>query len=344
MDGSSYANTYRPQQIELLEPTKRERVTIEWLFNRIEDVKFREWLMKMMAYVVQHPGVKIQSVPLIWSETQGNGKSTILKEIPELLVGSQYSREVNYTLLKTDFSDYLMNAWHINLTEFRAGTRAERAGIGEKLKPWITDRTIAIHPKGMAAFTMPNRLWITATSNEADAAPISYGDRRWGITELMADQMLPADANELYEGLLRTDRARGVLRHYFGHLSTAGFSPTAPAIDTAAKREMIEANIPQDVELLRRALEEHSEPFVRDVVSIDAVQQFLHDKIRYRPSAHHIGRTLRKVPFEGQMRQTWHNGINLRFWVVRNHAKWCGSVSGELLAAYANGEILDSPP
>lgn len=337
VDGASYANTYRKRIIEPLKPTKTELATIEWLFSRIDDDKFRDWLLSMFAHVVQKPGVKIKSVPLIWSETEGNGKSTIMKEIPALLVGDQYSREVNYSLLKSDFADYLMNAWHINLAEFRAGTRAERAGIGEKLRPWVTDRTIAVQPKGLAAFTMPNMLWLTATSNEADAAPIQRNDRRWGVHELKADQMNSGDTNALYEGFLRTDRAAGVLRHYFLNYKINGFSPSAPAIDTEAKREMIEASLPQDIEILRQAYEGGEGPFVRDCVQLGDVQDFLQHTIRFRPSAHRMGRLLRQLPFNGVMRQTWTGTRNHKIWVVRNHGKWL-AVDGAMLEAYVNGE------
>jgi hypothetical protein len=294
-------------------------------------------LMSMYAHVVQRPGTKIKSVPLIWSETEGNGKSTIMKEIPALLVGSEYSREVNYSLLKSDFADYLMNAWHLNLAEFRAGTRAERAGIGEKLRPWVTDAMIAVQPKGLAAFTMPNRLWLTATSNEADAAPISARDRRWGVHELSATPMRDSDTRALYEGFLRTERAAGVLRHYFANYPIGQFSPSAPAIDTEAKHEMIEASLPQDTEVLRHAFEAGEGPFVRDVVKLNDVQDYLQHTIKYRPSLHRVGRLLRATPFEGVQRQTWTGTRNHRLWIVRDHTKWI-SVSGLELVAYANGE------
>jgi len=128
-DGDSFANTYRNRLPKPLEPTAEEIEKITWLFNRIDDPKYRQWLLQFYGHVVQRPGTKIKSAPLIWSETQGNGKTTILKMIPMLLVGSWYSKEVTFGLLNSDFNDYLLNAWHINLTEFRAGTRGEREAI-----------------------------------------------------------------------------------------------------------------------------------------------------------------------------------------------------------------------
>ena len=177
--GDEYVNLYRNRLPEPLEPTAAELERIEWLFDRIDDSTYRTWLKCFFGHVVQKPGVKIKSAPLMWSETQGNGKTTLLRAIPALLVGRGYSREVTSSLLASDFNDYLLNAWHVNLTEFRADSRGERRAISAKLKAWVTDDEIAIHPKGSAAYTMPNcfslRPRVTTTTQRCSTATIGAG-------------------------------------------------------------------------------------------------------------------------------------------------------------------------
>lgn len=342
-NGDDYANYYRPRIPTALEPTAREADVLRWLFERIEDRTFRDWLLKFLACVIQRPGVKIQSAPLIWSEVYGNGKSTILKTIPSLLVGAEYSQEVSYALLDSNFNDFLAKAWHVNLTEFRAVSRGERMSIAAKLKPWITDPSISIHPKGLPAYSIPNRMFVTATSNEADAAPLDEGDRRWGVYEMTAPQMTEAEGAALYDDFLSTDRAPGVLRHFFLAQSLTGFNPSAAPPQTRARAEMIEANISSDVELLRTAFEECKGPFVRDVCTGEDVQNYIFSHLKYRASAARIGRLLRKHPFNGENRIIRHEGARFRIWIVRNQDIWrdVGEVRiGECLF----NEVIESPP
>jgi hypothetical protein len=337
--GDDYANYYRPRIATPLEPTARELDTLGWLFARVGDDLFREWLLKFLGHVVQKPGIKIQSAPLIWSEIYGNGKSTILKTIPSLLVGSEYSQEVSYALLESNFNDFLLRAWHVNLTEFRSASRGERASIAAKLKPWITDASISIHPKGLPAYSIPNRLFLTATSNEPDAAPLDEGDRRWGVYEMTAPQMTETEGMALYDEFLHTGRAAGVLRHFFMSQSLTGFNPNAAPPHTAARTEMIEASISSDVDLLRNAFEECKGPFVRDVCTADEVQNYLHQHLKFRPGPTRIGRILRKYPFVGQTRQIRHAGAKFRIWAVRNQDIWMGSGEKEVAKYLMDDEI-----
>lgn len=338
-NGDDYANYYRPRIPTALEPTASENGILQWLFSRIEDAVFRAWLIKFLACVIQRPGVKIQSAPLIWSEVYGNGKSTLLKTIPSLLVGPEYSQEVSYALLDSNFNDFLAKAWHVNLTEFRAVSRGERMSIAAKLKPWITDPSISIHPKGLPAYSIPNRMFVTATSNEADAAPLDEGDRRWGVYEMTAPQMSEDEGRALYDDFLNTSRAPGVLRHFFLAQSLSGFNPSAAPPQTASRAEMIEANISSDVELLRTAFEECKGPFVRDVCTGEDVQNYIFSHLKYRASAARIGRLLRKHPFDGQNRVIRSGNGSFRIWVIRNHGCWIGSGEKNLANYLMNDEI-----
>jgi hypothetical protein len=338
--GAQYANLYRNTLPEPIAPMDDEIEKIEWLFNRIDDEVFRTWLLKFFGHVVQHPGRKIKSAPLIWSETQGNGKTTLLRMIPSLLVGSRYSREVTCALLNSDFNDYLLNAWHVNLTEFRAGTRGERTAISEKLKPWITDDTISIHPKGSAGYDMPNHFFVTATSNKDDAASVESEDRRWAIHEMHAPQFTEAEQDWIYNGFLLHARAPAVLRHYFLHLDLTGFSPSAKAPETEARRAMITASVSSDYELLQIAIEERSGIFSRDVVLTSEVREFIFKHSPARPSADRVGRILCRPPFDGMSRQFRCGKGMYRAVILRNHPHWCVAGGAEIMA-HIQGEDSD---
>lgn len=336
----TYANQYRNRLPEPLEPTPAELERIEWIFDRIDDTSFRTWLLDFYSHVVQFPGIKIKSAPLIWSDTQGNGKTTLLKMVPSLLVGAQYSTEVTCALLNSDFNDYLLNAWHVNLTEFRAGTRGDRVAITEKLKPLITDATIALHPKGGAAYPMPNRCFVTGSSNQDDAASIDNNDRRWAVHELHAPQFTESEQEWLYTDFLLTERAAGVMRHYFLNREIVNFSPSARAPETEARQAMVAASTTSDIELLQLAWEERSGLFERDVVLTGEVTAFVQKNSHAKPSAHRVGRLLCRAPFNGEPIQFRVGAKSFRAVILFNRDIWKGS-SGKAIMGHIEGEDLD---
>jgi hypothetical protein len=308
------------------------------MFDRIDDSSYRQWLKQYFAHVVQKPAIKIKTAPLIWSETQRSGKSTLLKTIPALLVGSEFSADVDYALLSSDFNDYLQNAWHINLTEFRAGTRGERTLINNKLKAYIADDDVPLHPKGGRAYTMPNHFFMTATSNEEDAAAIDGNDERWGVHELKALRYSQAEDQWIYHEFLNLKaRASAVLRYYFLHISLEGFSPTGSPPITEAKRDMIAASSPADIELLQIMFEEQAEFFTRDVVLVGEVQRYVHRNSIARPSLTRIGQILAKTPFNGKAKRYRDGEKFYRAVIVRNHSKWLAA-SGRSVMDHIQGE------
>jgi hypothetical protein len=228
-----------------------------------------------------------------------------------------------------------------NLTmpaEFRAGTRAHRMAIAAKLKPWITDDVIAMHPKGLAAYTMPNHLFVTATSNEPDAAPIDGNDRRWAVCEFTAPQMTESEQAELYDGLLNTERASAVMRYIFLHHPIGSFNPNAAAPVTAARSEMIESSLGADEEMLRTAFETREGPFVRDAVELSEIQQYIKTCVGFMLNGTRLGRILGRHPFLGRQRRIKVSGRDYRIWIFHNHSMWRSAQQSELLK-HARGEL-----
>lgn len=336
-----YANNYRNRLPEPAEPTAVELQKIEWLFDRIDDVPYREWLLQFYGHVVQRPGVKIKSAPLIWSATQGNGKTTLVRVIPALLVGG-YSREVNSGLLNSDFNDYLLNAWHVNLSEFRAGSRNERDAISKKVEQWIADDVVPMHPKGQPGYEMPNHFFVTASSNADDAAMISNDDRKWGIHELRAPQMEPFEQEWIYTEFL-ADRARAaaVLRHYFLEVDLGGFKAAARAPITAARSEMVKANAGSALEMLEVWAEERSGPFERDAMQTADVLDHLHKHTNMRLTMHQLSKVLSRPPFSGETRKVRFGPGTYNVMVLWNKPRWATAAPAELMA-HVRGDDLST--
>ena len=337
-EGRRYANTFLDCFPTPIEPMADELARIDWLFNRIDDSAYRSWLLQFFAHVVQRPGVKIRTAPLIWSKTEGNGKSTIAHTIPRLLVGSEYYTEVDQGELNSDFNDYLIGKWVVALTEFRAGTRGERAAISKKTERWIADDTLAVNPKGTKGHSVPNHLVVTASTNSDDAAQIDEHNRKWAVHALNAPPMTEDEKAWLFEGFLRTPRAPAVLRHYFLNYPITTFSPNADAPKTAARLSMIEASIAPDLELLIAAFEEKSEPLTKEVVLTREVGDYVRRHCQAKPSNIRIGRLLCAPPFNGKSKQYFTGKASYR--AVTFNDKWLTRPGPEVIS-YLNGEDED---
>jgi hypothetical protein len=337
--GRRYANTFFDNSPTPLQPSPDELEKIEWLFARIDDEFYRNWLKQMFAHIIQRPGIKIRTAPLIWSETEGNGKSTIAHTIPKLLVGTEFYEEVDQGELNSDFNDYLVGKWVIALTEFRAGTRGERAAISKKAERWIADDILAVNPKGTKGYSVPNHLVITASTNADDAAQISDNNRKWAIHKLMAPAMTEKEKFWLFEGFLNTERAPAVLRHYFLNIPITTFSPNADAPKTAARQAMVDSSRPLDLELLITAFEQCSAPLDKDVVITAEVAEYVRKNCLAKPSNDRVGKLLALPPFNGTQKkfsvgQAWYRGM-----VLRNKLRWLSSDGREIMEHIQGNDV-----
>ena len=339
-EGKRYANTFFASSIpEPLEPTALELEKIEWLFNRIDDPFYREWLREFYAHMVQHPALKIRTAPLIWSKTEGNGKSTIAHTIPKLLAGADYYIGVNQSALNSDFNDYLIGKWVVALTEFRAGTRGERAAISKKTEEWIADDMLNVTVKGGRGYSAPNHLVVTASTNADDAAQIDDNNRKWAVHRLNAPPMTKAEKTWIFEEFLRLPRARAVLRHYFMNVPITMFNPNEDAPRTSARQEMIESSISLDVELLQTAFEEIAEPLAKDVVLTREVGDYVRRNCAVKPSNDKIGKILCGPPFNGQTKVFRVGQALYRCVFLRGTSLY--SATGKDIMEYLSGNVVD---
>jgi hypothetical protein len=343
-DQKRYANTYTDRGIVPIEPMKDELEKIDWLFNRIDDDFYRDWIKQFFAHVVQHPGIKIRTAPLIWSEVEGNGKSTIVGRIPQLLVGVEYYSEVSQGELNSDHNDFLIGKWCISLAEFRAGSRGERDSINKKVENWIADNVLAVHPKGTKGYCIPNHLVVTASSNKHDAALIGVANRKWAVHHFKINgkevpEMTEQEKYWLFEQFLNTDRAPAVLRHYFLHYPITTFNPHASAPKTASRQAMIDASTTADKETLIVKWEQQDDPLHRDIAITAEVGEWVRKNCIVKPLNQVIGKMLTEAPFNG-VAHTWRFGDKVyRGIILRNVNHWKASKGKEIMAHLAGDDV-----
>lgn len=335
-DGRRYVNRYTPAKAEMLRPKPQELDAFNFIWHRMTDAPFRNWLMKFFAHALQKPGVKIRSAPLLWSNETGTGKNTIMRIIPGLLYGEQWIGEMSNSVLSSQFNDQLGETWWLYLEELRAGsTKTERIMAANKLKSWITDNTLQIHPKGRKPYWIRNRLQLLATSNFDDAVQIDNTDRRWGVSEILDKPLTERESMDLYQ-FLDGPRAAGVLRYIFANVSTVGFNPAGRAPVTQGKRAMIQAGLGNwESDLLTRMANQEA-PFNRDLFQLPDVLQFVGG---HGLTVHRLGRLLQRAPF---------NCVKLRssaerMWAWKNTDQWRQQSAGAMRAHMETGARPPGP-
>lgn len=324
--GGDFFNEFEPYVVEPLRPKPHELDAWAFLCSRIEDDVFRAWLLRFFAHMLAKPGVKIQSAPLLVSDTQGTGKTTWMQTIPRLLFGDRWVREISSSMLASSFNAYLASTWWIAIEELKTdGPRMDRLTIANKMKPWITSPTIPVEFKGLNAYNIPNRMQIGASSNFRDSMQLDSGDRRWGVVRVVERQMSEAEKAGLFGDFLSTERAPGVVRWLIQQQSLVGFSPSALPPDTDAKRVMVEAGYGPWETKVAEAMVDGTTPFDRDIFALEDVQLVLRS-MNAELSRKRVGMLLGKAPFCVSRKSTGSKILycwrNQSFWDGQSCADW----------------------
>lgn len=325
-NGQSMLNSYYERRpVELLRPKSHELDIVNYLFGLITEETMRKWLLQFYGHMIQKPGRKIKSGPLLFSDMTGTGKGTLMKELPAALFGSEWVIPLTESVLSSRFNEILANHWVVHLEEMHAGeTKKERRQNGDKLKAWFTERTVLVEPKGLSAYKMPNRFQLTGASNRTEAAQIDNNDRRLAVGEVK-DEPIPAkEAHEIYSFLLG-ERGTGVLREIFtNQVDIVGFNPDGRAPETKAKRVVIQSGLGSWESHLIEAMAAGEGPFSLDIFTLRQAFEFFGG--RGPATLHVLKNILKNAPFHCVPLP---NCTTKRFWAWRNTRYWTRSTDGE---------------
>lgn len=280
-DGLTYLNAYKPIPVEPLRPRPHEIEPLLWLMRRVLDDRghtgggvFIQWMLRLYAFALKNPGIKVKWAPLLYSKLQGTGKTTLMQTLPSLLFGAQYVTPMNHTVLRERFSGAQFDAtWWVALQEMHSDAgKVDARTIANKLKPWITDGFIQIEKKGVDSYTIRNHLQFTAMSNHKDALYLEEGegDRRWLVGRMLEQRLTLEEMtmlNPLFgEDDVRDKRAAQWLHWYFlNEVNTTGFTAGEPPPETMAKREVREQSRSIWEDAIQEALYVNSPPFDKEL-------------------------------------------------------------------------------
>lgn len=338
-DGKSYVNLYS-DPADMIVPTANEAALFadlwDYLFPRETDKEFGAYLLQFYAHVVQKPHIKITSAPLMISKEFGTGKTTAMYDIPKALVGNDNARLVSNKVLRSSFSDYVSGAQFLHFDEVHINGKWDSDDTANSLKNLVTGTNVEIHPKGLKPYNIPNRIFITATSNYEDAITLPSNDeRRWGIYYLDPVRGYSQAQRAAYFGVvhrfLSSARGPGVLRFILSQVDISSFNPKAPPPITGSKITMVVNSQAAEVQLIIDASKSFDGPFCHEVFLCEEVTQWLKAETGKTHSGLQTRAFIKRaLPDAKVVREIRKGNGKQRIWAHVNQAKWEQATAVEL--------------
>ncbi|NUX58687.1 DUF5906 domain-containing protein [Paraburkholderia youngii] len=184
MDGKACVNAYDDSQIPVMPPVllddeeRAVEIVKQHLTNILPDERERQLFTSWLAYVVQNPGVKVRWAPYLCG-VPGDGKSFFVSLLGACM-GTAHVKAMNGDMLASGsgFSDWAVNRCVTVIEETKLHGQ-NKFDAANRIKPFITNPVIDVHPKGRASYNAPNTVQYMLLSNHLDGMPVSDDDRRF---------------------------------------------------------------------------------------------------------------------------------------------------------------------
>ena len=194
-----------------------------------------QWVIKWIAYPIQHPGAKMQTA-LVIHGPQGTGKNMLFELV--MWMYGEYGRIVGQDAIEDKFNSWASRVCMLVFDEVVA--RSDLYHIKNKLKSFITNNDIRINPKNSPAYNEKNHANVVFLSNESMPTILEQDDRRHCVI-WTPEKLSP----EFYSGFRREIENGGgaAFLHYLLHLDLGDFGPASKPPMTEAKRELIKQGL-----------------------------------------------------------------------------------------------------
>lgn len=203
-----------------------------------------EWILKWLAYPIQHRGAKMHSAVVVHGG-QGTGKSRFFEAHAKIY--GPYGRVLGQEALEDKFNaDWSEKKLFIVADEVLA--RQDMYHIKNRLKGFITGDTIRVNPKNVAAHNEKNQMNIVFLSNERMPLVLENDDRRhcviW-VPPKLPDHFFGEINDEIEAGGIEA------LHYYLLNLDLGDFKPWTKPPMTAAKQDLIDLGVGSEERFIR---------------------------------------------------------------------------------------------
>jgi hypothetical protein len=194
-----------------------------------------DWLMKCMAYAVQHPDEQ-GHVTIVMRGRKGTGKGVFANQFGRIF-GQHFMAVSNPKHLVGNFNAHLRYTSVLFADEaFFAGDK-QHEGV---LKSLTTEDEIVIEAKFFDAMSVPNRLHIIMASNEAWVVPASADERRYFVLDVSDAHREDFSYFAAIEGQM-DNGGRAAMLHDLQNMDLTGFQVRQPPRTSALAEQKIQS-------------------------------------------------------------------------------------------------------
>ncbi len=204
---------------------------IKFLCN--DDANVLAWVLRWLAYPLQHPGAKMKTSIIIHGD-EGSGKNLFFETVMREIYG-EYGAVIGNAQIEGQFNEWASKKLFVVADE--VVTRSELRQLKGKLKAMVTGDVIMINPKGMPERAESNHMNFVFLSNELQPLALDKSDRRYLVLWTP-----PKREPEFYRAVAEQAAAGGIAAfyHFLKHEVDLGdFTEHTKPIETDARERLI---------------------------------------------------------------------------------------------------------
>lgn len=305
-----FANTYPEHEIPEL-PDKllpRDKQAIRRVKDHVRHLLIkpeeRRILIDWLSWVVQNPGRHV-NWSILLQGVEGDGKS-FFGFLMRAVMGVSNVKMLNAHILESAFTDWVVGQCLTCIEEVRLIKNQNKYELLNRIKPFITNPVVEVHPKGRPTYNAINTTSYLLFSNFRDALPLDDDGRRYCVlfSQWQRKDKLQLFKNEnpdYYDELYATiEQSAPALRQWLlEHEQLPTFKAFGDAPDTEAKSHMVRMAQPEFIQNLNDIIAEGDEPLVSNMLlDTSHMMTVFHEKCLEVPGNKAISAMLSRSRFE----------------------------------------------
>tara|TARA_R100000329_G_scaffold44956_1_gene42013 strand:+ start:1963 stop:4383 length:2421 start_codon:yes stop_codon:yes gene_type:complete len=219
-EGTKVLNVYMPNKVK---PVQDD---LDWLFAHFKRLLGQDkWNMveQKIAFLVQHPGVKVKWAEVIVSAVEGTGKGLLARIVSSTLGASNVNENANYKHLTNNHNTLLIGKQVVVLNELSLGDFKGKMEGTNTLKNFIGDDHYTCNFKGKPMVTLPNKTAFMLFSNDPRVFKADNGGRRYYFINItISEQQITDITNEGYFDrawqYVDSERGKSALLYHFKNI------------------------------------------------------------------------------------------------------------------------------
>ncbi|WP_396623064.1 DUF5906 domain-containing protein [Marinobacter sp. W-8] len=202
------------------------------------DDEVLDWVLRWLAYPLQHVGAKLDTALLFHSDVQGSGKSLFFGRVMTTIYG-RYASVLGQHQLESQYTDWRSRLLYAVFEEVLS--RTEKHNQMGTIKHMITGTTQRIERKFVSGWEEANHMNGVFLSNEIQPFPLEPSDRRFLVVwprHTLSVELQHAVSRELDNG------GPAAFYQLLLDYPLGDFNPHTKPIQTRARERIVEFSLP----------------------------------------------------------------------------------------------------